>query len=140
METIKSIDIVFENCEAINLLPNMFKCLHLDGIKKNLWINSFQYENGETEKDKICEEFGIIINKKGLNETTSWNDTLTLKERLKQFKDIVAIDINYNHKNEYIYVPWNEENDYSNKYQTIEEIKEGIRVRISKEMEEKDYE
>lgn len=134
MEKIQSIELAFENCEVCKLLPDMFKCLYLEGIKENLWINSFQYENGETNRSKSCDEFGIIVNKKGLNIIT-WNGTL--KDRLKKYKDIVSVTIYYEHRDEEIYVPWNDEDEFSNKYQTIEETEEGIRVRISKEMEKK---
>lgn len=132
MQKIEKIELVFENCEVCTLLPDMFKYLLIRGIKENIDINCFQYENGEINKDKTCEYFSITINEKGLN-TITWNETL--RERIKKFKDIVSVIIYYEHRDEEIYVPYNEENEYFNKYQTIEETEEGITVRISKETE-----
>ena len=129
-EKLKSIEIAFENCEVCKLLPNMFKCLIIHGIKESMDINCYQYENGEIIRMKTCEYFSITINEKGLN-TETWNGTL--KERLRNFKDIVAVTLHYENKEEEIYVPWNEEDDFTNKYQTIEETDENIEVRISKE-------
>lgn len=133
MEKIKYIDLAFENCEVHRLFPNMFKCLIINGIKENIDINCYQYENGEINKTKNCEEFIITINKKGL-KTKTWSGTL--KERLNNFKDIVSIIIYYEHREEEIYVYWNNADDFSNEYQTIKETEDGIEVRISKEMEE----
>lgn len=132
MQTIEKIELVFENCEVCTLLPDMFKYLVIRGIKENIDINCFQYKKGELNKDKTCEYFAITINEKGLN-TITWNGTL--RERIKKFKDIVSVIIYYRHRDEEIYVPWNEEDEYSNRYQTIEETEEGIAVRISKEAE-----
>ena len=132
MQTIEKIELVFENCEVCTLLPDMFKYLVIRGIKENIDINCFQFENGEINKDKTCEHFSITINKKGLN-TITWNEPL--RERIKKFKDIVSVIIYYEHRDEEIYVPWNEEDEFYNKYQTIEETEEGITVRISKEAE-----
>lgn len=132
MQTIEKIELAFENCEVCTLLPDMFKYLVIRGIKENIDINCFQYKKGELNKDKTCEYFAITINEKGLN-TITWNGTL--RERLKKFKDIVSVIIYYRHRDEEIYVTYNEENEFFNKYQTIEEIEEGIAVRISKESE-----
>lgn len=136
METIKSIELGFENCEVCKLLPDMFKYLIIQGVKENIDINCYQYENGEINRSKSCEYFSIIINEKGLN-TITWNGTL--RERLKYYKDIVSVTIYYEHRDEEICVVWNEENDYSNKYQTIEETEEGSRVKISKGNGDNDY-
>lgn len=129
MELIKNIDIGFENCEICTLLPDMFKYLIVNGIKEDFNINCFQYENGEIIKSKTCEEFSIIINKRGLNSIT-WNGTL--KERLIKFKDIVSVIIHYDKREEEIYVPWCEKNEFLNEYQQIEKTEEGIRVSIKK--------
>lgn len=129
MEIIESIDICFENCEKCTLLPDMFKYLIVQGIKENININCYQYENGEMNRNKTCEYFEITINERGLS-TITWNGTL--KERLKKFKDIISIIINYKNRNEDIFVIWNEEDDYSNKYQRIEEYDGSIVIKISK--------
>lgn len=129
MKTIESIDMCFENCEKCTLLPYMFRYLIIQGIKENIDINCYQYEDGETNRNKTCEYLEITINEKGLSSIT-WNGTL--KERLKKFKDIVSVIINYENRREEIFVTWDEEDDYSNKYQKIGEHGDSIVLKISK--------
>lgn len=84
-------------------------------------------------RNKTCEYFEITIDRRGLS-TITWNGTL--KERLKKFKDIVSVIINYKNRNEEIFVIWNEKDDYSNKYQRIEEYDGSIVIKISKGADE----
>lgn len=130
MEIIEYIDLVFENCEKCTLLPDMFKNLVINGIKENTSINCFQYENGEISKDKSCEYFSITVNEKGLSLIT-WNGTL--RERLMNYKDIVSVIIHYENRTEEIYVPWHDEDEYSNRYQKAEKTEEGIKIDIERE-------
>lgn len=111
---IKSIHICFENCELVELLPSMFKNLIIEEITRNKTINCYQYEDGEAQDMTICRLFTIELNEKGLDKQC-WNTKL--RDRLKG-NDIVGIDLNYeNGTKEEIYVPWNEENEFINKYQ-----------------------
>lgn len=130
MQTIEKIEIEFENCEVHTLLPQMFKCLIVNGIKENLDINCYQYTNGEIHKSKTCEEFSITINEEGLN-TITWNGTL--KERINKFKDIASIIIYYESTKEEIYVPWCDKYEFANEYQSIEQSEEEITVNIKEE-------
>ena len=135
MEKIKCIELVFENCEVCTLLPNMFNWIYVDGIQQNLWIHSYKNQRREIESNKHCQKLSILINEIGLNRLTRMgaNDIETLRTRLRKHKDITIIIIEYGYKKEEIYVPWNDEDEYINKYQTVEETKEGIKVVISKE-------
>lgn len=128
---IKRIDIVFENCEVVSLNNDMFKYLIIKGITEERIINCYQYENGETQINKCCEYMSIDINKKGYEQRIIWQD-MTLKERLQIGNDITSICLIYeDDTEEQILVPWNDENEYSNKYQKLLQIDEdNIRVVI----------
>lgn len=131
MEKITSIELGFENCDSCKLLPNMFNGLYIKGIKENLRINCYQYNEGEIIKSKSCEYFSIAINEIGLNSKTAFSEMI-LQERLIHYKDITAVVINYENTRESIDVVWEEESEYSNKYQTIENNGHEIIVFISK--------
>ena len=130
---IKYIDLVFENCESIRLYPDMFKYLVINDIAKNKKINCFQYENGECWDNSSCSYFAITILPEGYNKKMDWVNQL-LKERLKNNNDVTSICLTYNNgKEEDIYVPWNENNDYINEYQKTQFESDSINIEIKKE-------
>lgn len=121
---VKQIDIVFENCEVISLNNGMFKYLMLRNISEQRLVNCYQYENGENEINKCCEYMSIDINRKGYKQKMSW-ENMTLEERLKIASDITCIYLIYeDNSEERIFVLWNEEDDYNNKYQRVYRIDE----------------
>lgn len=121
---IKRVDLVFENCEVISLSNDMFKALILDDIVEQKIVNCYQYENGENQLNKCCKYMSIDINKKGYEQKMEW-EGITLEERLKRGNDITYIDLIYeDNSEERIYVIWNEENDFNNKYQRVFRIDE----------------
>lgn len=118
---IKQLDIVFENCEVFTLTPDMIDLCSIDGIKNNIGINCFQYENGEVYDSVSCEELILIINEKGAQQTGSFDfptsPSAILKDRL-QYNDITHIDVIYEDKsNMYIMVPWKDKKD--NEYYNV---------------------
>lgn len=121
---IKRVDLVFENCEVISLSNDMFKALIFDDIVEQKIVNCYQYENGENQLNKCCKYMSIDINKKGYEQKMEW-EGITLEERLKRGNDITYIDLIYeDNSEERIYVIWNEENDFNNKYQRVFRIDE----------------
>ena len=131
---IKKITLVFENCETCDLDVDMFDRLAIYGIKQDITTHS---PNNSVDKKYSCDDLSLEINEKGLiqNASSYDNDYQSLENRLKTYKDITAVDITYedNTKQE-IYVLWNDENDYENKYQTIRQWSNNyITVRIRKE-------
>lgn len=117
---IKQLDIVFENCEVFTLTPDMINLCYIDGIKNNIGINCFQYENGEIYDTISCEEVMLIINEKGASQKGNFDfptsPSSLLKDRLK-FNDITHIDVIYeDDSNTYVMVPWRdkENNEYFN--------------------------
>lgn len=131
---IKRVDLVFENCEVVTLMPNMFKSLIITGITEQKTINCYQYEDGENQVNQCCEYMSIDINKKGYEQETNWQDT-TLITRLMQCNDITSIYLIYeDDTEEQILVPWDEDNEYINKYQRILQLdEENIRIVIERE-------
>lgn len=123
---IKEVDIVFENCEAYTVPADCIYRMTIDDIKFALTM----HYNGLNEYEKpgnvtdftSCEYASIILNKKGLECTSNWDETddekILLKERIKH-NDITQLDIVYTddtHIN--ILVPWEDGNsEYDNKYQ-----------------------
>ena len=130
---IKRIDLVFENCEVASLNADMFKNLIFDDIVEEKIVNCYQFENGENEVRKCCKYMSIHINKKIYEQKTDWQD-ITLEERLKNGNDITYIDLIYeDNSEERIFVPWNEEDAFYNKYQKVYKVDEDtIRVKIEK--------
>jgi hypothetical protein len=123
MKKIKFIDLVFENCEAARLTPDMFRGLGVSGITRSMNVNCAQYNDGEMWESLSCKSFSIIINKKGLLEAKMEPDfkdpkwDRDLKERLEHH-DITNVDIVFSMKgkwpkeHEYISVPWYFPEDY----------------------------
>ena len=129
MKNIKEIRICFENCEVVTLEPNMFKYLIINGIKKNIDINCYQYEKGETNENLQCEYFGIEINQIGL-EQECWGKE-KLKTRLNR-NDIVSVILVFENEEKDIYVEWCEDNDYTNEYQMNKQYEDKINIVIQK--------
>lgn len=131
---IKRVDLVFENCEVVTLMPNMFKSLIITGITEQKTINCYQYEDGENQVNQCCEYMSIDINKKGYEQETNWQDTMLIT-RLMQCNDITSIYLIYeDDTEEQILVPWDEDNEYINKYQRILQLdEENIRIVIERE-------
>ena len=132
---ISKVILYFENCEACELTPNMFKYLQLEGIKTDIDVNCYQFENGEMHRDKSCEKFEICINELGLKLMMNLSE-ITLEERLKRTNDITSVILVYEDgKEEDIYVPWTDD-QYSNEndYQSVYDIQDGM---IELKIEEK---
>lgn len=114
---VSKIKLIFENISVCELDKTMFSQFFMSGIKNSFLINCYQYGNGENEKRLSCEMFYIEINLKGLKQLCSL-ENFTLEERLKIYNDITSVEIYYDNGTvEAIYVPWNDENDFENKYQ-----------------------
>ena len=133
---IKKITLVFENCETCDLKVDMFERLTIYGITQDITINSL-YKS--VERNYSCDDLILEINEKGLKQNTDCydNDYQSLEDRLKTCKDITAVDITYtDNTKQSIYVLWNNEDEYENKYQTITQWAENfITVRIGKKDE-----
>lgn len=115
---IKTLNIVFENCEVYSLTPDMINSFLVEDVYRSIGINLFQYEEGEVYEDLTCKNSFISINKKGMEADGGFND-MPLGERLKE-NDITHYDIIYEDgTSDYIGVPWEDRNgnEFKNKLQ-----------------------
>lgn len=130
---LKHLDIVFENCESVRLKPDMFTRLIVEGVKPAYSINCFQYSKGEVHDSTHCENFSIIINKKGLQQKTEMGTDIkidSLEKRLRRFNDITHIHLYFSDKtDQYIAVPWGGEY-MENEKQTVASRKEEMEINI----------
>ena len=113
---IKTIDIVFENCEVYSLTPKMIDMCVVNDVKRNIGVNVFQYEDGEIYESLSCKEVLLSINRKGLTTIGNWDDKTLLEDRIAN-KDITHLDIIYEDgSDDYISVPWMDKdgNEYIN--------------------------
>ena len=107
---IERVDIVFDNIKFQTVL-------HFNGLSEFT-------KPGETSNFTSCEYASIIINKKGMNLKSSWNEMYgddeddSLKERVKH-NDITHFDLIYKDGTHlYVSVPWEDGNsEFDNKYQ-----------------------
>ena len=124
--------IIFENCEYVDLKPKQdFNFISIEGIKNNLHMVGTEIKSVTT-----CEDFFLPLTSKALNKATSLSRLINKNradktkkynfgERLENnSNDIVSVILKYSDENgketeEEIYVDWNEESDYHNKYQRI---------------------
>lgn len=116
---IKTIDIVFENCEVYSLTPKMIDMCVVNNVTRNIGVNVFQYEDGEVYESVSCKEMLLSINRKGLTTIGGWDDKTLLEDRIEN-KDITHLDIIYEDgSNDYISVPWMDKdgNEYINALQ-----------------------
>lgn len=117
MQGVKSIELVLENCESIKFLPEqigIFCCNNIVAQVARVACNSIS-------KHLICEWMCIEIYSAANQKYTSFGQESedTAFDRLMKFGDITAVEVTYEDGSvDYILVPWNDENDYSNKYQT----------------------
>ena len=113
---IKTIDIVFENCEVYSLTPKMIDMCVINDVKRNIGVNVFQYEDGEIYESLSCKEVLLSINRKGLTTIGNWDDETLLEDRIAN-KDITHLDLIYEDgSDDYISVPWMDKdgNEYIN--------------------------
>ncbi|UXR08197.1 hypothetical protein [Staphylococcus phage vB_ScaM-V1SC04] len=110
---IKYIDLVLENCDVVRLEPKDVKRFHVDGITEGIDY----YGTSHISRTRRCTYFGILIdNPKEIPQVGFiYPDNTDAYEMITAYSDITAIDIIYDDDtNEYIYVDFNEHNDFYN--------------------------
>lgn len=122
-DEIKKIELVCENCEVITLEGKHIGDLDIDNIKSSIEriaCNSIREINS-------CDSFSISIHRDAdnINRDETWifgntdGDRSPLN-RLLKYNDITSVCVYFTDKTKLpkdIYVPWNDEDDYSNTYQ-----------------------
>lgn len=104
MKEIKNIDLVLENCDVIEIVPEFLSYLSIENAKKNYFLNG-----NIINSYLIAEEIKIEIKVSFIYKSLS-GKIMKVFDRLK-YNDIVAIDINYKDgTNEYIYTDYKPDN------------------------------
>ena len=130
MKKIKAIEFVFENLE----------CLTVD----SKYIGDFSMEGFETKimgagvctirEYTTCEKFDLVIYKDANITVESYGDKYKVFDRILSWNDITSICLKYEDDIEReIYVPWEGENDYSNKAQSSFISDEHLYLTINKD-------
>lgn len=133
MRNVSRIDIVMENCEVLGLPAASVGAMSVRGIERTIGRIAV---NAITEMVR-CGEFSIEllpnanVTERYLDGWGARSDGDLPFKRLQAHNDICAIDvIYYDGTNEYIYVPWGGDDDYTNEYQRSEMTQDG-RLRIT---------
>ncbi|MED3792503.1 hypothetical protein P4571_08600 [Niallia alba] len=120
MREIKSIGLSLENCEAMEFKREDIGRFNIIDIKRSISRSASNSVSDYLTSEEVYLQLSSKANKYS-TFTCTWHDgEVTPFERLLQHKDIVAIDINYEDgTNEYIYVKWKGESDYTNEIETV---------------------
>lgn len=120
MKEVKSVELILENCEVIEIKREYIGIFHVSDIKKSISrdaINSIS--------DYVtAEEVFIQISSKANNSSSYVGDLhdgeITPFDRLIRYADITALNIKYQDgSKEYIFVKWGGDSDYTNEYQSV---------------------
>jgi hypothetical protein len=127
---IKNIELILENCDSFKLEPKHFKGLILNNITDKLYVNCYQYTDGEINRFKDCKHFSIELNESSFELESDMVNEKLIKRLLTP--DIVYVELIYDDDSkENIYVPF--EGEYNNKLQTTKFINNKIIIEISYE-------
>lgn len=142
MKKYKKIDVVFENCDTVSIEAKDIRYFSVGGITKRLC--SFN-GNGEFSKLQNCKNLFMSIDNKALSNKTFFeiayeaqetdNKTSSFMSHLKHYHNITHIDIIFKDgSNEYIAVPWSEEDAFGekNKYEEIIFCDDNFVIQIDK--------
>ena len=106
LQKLKTIDIVFENCEAISIPADMVY-LHVTGVKSNM----HSCNTAEFSETLTCDRVGIHILPEGAEylKTCAYNSFNDRKayDRVFKYSDITHVEYIFEDgSNKYISVPW----------------------------------
>jgi len=138
-EQIEKIEIILENCEMIIIEGKYIGDLSIEDIKYSIHRDACN----SISEWLTCKELSMSINRNANLDTEEiWTLGLTDNKRdqfarINNHSDITSIYIYFaDNKVKHIYVPWNEDSDYFNKYQKSHINNYGdLFILISKESE-----
>lgn len=133
----KQIELVFENCEYC-VIP--IKYIHRFSISNfnnrldySILNGLLNFSNCRLDYLEISNDF-LLNNFPRFNEECI-NKDINLFDRIKNVNDVVSIELVYKRKSKTVqfYLPWNDEDEYSNKYQTFEVKEKTSILKVSKD-------
>lgn len=119
MKEIMSIELVLENCEVIKIEREYIGSLFIENITRSISRRAINSIRDSMSAEEVFIQISSEANK-AKSYSTTWSDNeVSPFERLVRCSDITAVSINYQDgSDEYIYVKWGGESDYSNVNQT----------------------
>lgn len=132
---LNKICLVFENCEIAYIPVEDIMFLEIDVENDTMF---YQSTSNIFHNLSHCSLNNLTISRSYLEQNYSLmggikNTDITLLDRIKKYKDIVSIELFFKKQKEtkMYYLPWNEEDEYLNKYQKIKDLKSKNQVVIS---------
>lgn len=116
MRKLKSLDLVFENIESYTIPASAIHRFGLVDVTRSL---SFD-QSDQVDERYSCKEMRMVLDNKYLvkhlaNQWSDDDDAVNLKDRIIQYNDIAAVDLQFDDKSrEYISVPWGIYGDTTN--------------------------
>jgi hypothetical protein len=109
------IELVFENCNTVKILPEYVRYLDIFDVTERYWINMV----GQYSKQSIAKTVTIVLRIDALNLKTHFqieypnaehSESSSFENHLNVYKDITNVYIKLNGKKEFgIVVPWNDD-------------------------------
>lgn len=133
---LKQVELVFENCEYCIIPAKFIRSLCINEFDNMINFNQIngllEFSHCRLDLLEVSNEF--LNNAHSQFNKDNINDKETLLERFKGH-DVVSIELVYykNKRTKQYYLPWNDEDDYYNKYQKFTIGEKTSILRISKE-------
>ena len=113
----KYLDIVFENCNGITIIPEHIEGFYIGEITYGLWANFC----GQYSKNKACKYVQITLKNEALL-TKTWFESKhgitgsdSFEDHLNDYSDITNVGIvDLKDNEEYICVPWGGDDQFKN--------------------------
>lgn len=116
---LKSLDIIFENCESINVPAESIEWFWINGFKHTL---HFQSPNDVFDHYSADYVTLYLKNLDKIPTSTILGTELgtDIKSRIKAYKDVTQITLYYDDETDFNFcVPWGGDSDYTNEYQYV---------------------
>lgn len=132
---LNKICLIFENCEIAYIPKEDIMFLEINIENDTMF---YQSESDLFHCLPHCALNNLTINRSYLEQNHSLmggtkNTDITLLDRIKNYKDIVSIELFFKGVKEtkMYYLPWNDEDEYLNKYQKVKDLKSKNQLVIS---------
>lgn len=139
---LSKIELLFENCEHCIIPKEAIELLYLENFNSTISYseanNLHAFRNCSLEKLQIKKDY-LLENHSFMGSIE--NSTQNLLDRIVTYNDIVSIQLywiidNVEYTKQY-YLPWNDEDEFHNKYQTYQLSDSTLSLRISKKLDER---
>lgn len=138
------IELIFENCEFCIIPKDQIRLLHLEQFNQSInyseWNGLHKFNKCSLEILQINKEY-LLNNHAFIANEEHINDKETLLDRISNYNDIVSINIYWviydvEYKKQY-YLPWDDKDEYKNKYQKVDIEEEIVTISVTTNEENK---